>query len=607
MASNIMDIRDQKFVLNEQLKVAEELPQYSYFGDYDQETLDTMLEAALDLAEKEIFPTLVDADKEGIHFDNGEVKVPASYHKIYQIFRENGWINAQDKPEVGGMGLPHAVYIAANETFMAANGSFSLYPVLTHGAAKIIEEYGSAEQQARYMEKLYTGEWAGTMCLTEPGAGSDLGNLRAKAIPVDEAKGLYKIEGEKIFITGGEQDMTPNIVHTVLARIEGAPAGHKGISVFLVPKYRVDEQGNLGERNGVHASGVEHKMGIKSSATCSLVFGEQGDAYGELLGEPGKGLSPIMFTMMNEERLNIGIQALGMASTGYMHAVKFAKDRPQGSHPLKEKRDPNVRQVPIVNQPDVRRMLFRMKSYLEGMRALAYWTGLAMDRVKADIDKERWQGLVELMTPIIKAYLSDRGFDINVEAIQVHGGYGYTQEYPVEQLARDNKITSIYEGTNGIQALDLLGRKLTRNNGELVNLLMEEMKSVLEDPRAKEWFGPCQEQVAGIAAQFKKMAFTIVPKIATEPLSTMGAAVPILEIMGDMLLGWMWLWQMVTAQEKINEGSQEAYYKGKVVTGKFYIKNLLPATEGKMNGLLNGETSIFDIEDGVLASEYEAM
>jgi hypothetical protein len=610
MAKLLVDIRDQLFVLNEQFDAAGELSGTEKFKDYDQEILNSMLNAANDLAEKEIFPTLVSGDREGVHFRDGEVSIPKSFHKIYQIFRENGWINAVESPEAGGMGLPQSYAIACNEVFMAANSSFTLYHVLTHGAGKIIESFGTELQKEKYLGKMYSGEWSGTMCLTEPNAGSDLANLRTKAIPLDLKRGLYKIEGEKIFITGGDHDLTFNIVHMVLARIEGDEEGYKGISLFIVPKYRVQDDGALGERNGVITTGIEHKMGLHGSSTASLHFSGETEAIGELVGRPGQGLSPIMFSMMNEERLQIAVQALGIASCGFLHAVKFAKERPQGPHPDPAKREPDVKQVSILNHPDVRAMIFRMKAYVEGMRAMAYWTGLCLDRSQTRIDGKKWQSLVDLLTPIAKAYISDKGFLVNTLALQVHGGYGYTEEYPVEQLVRDSKITAIYEGTNGIQAIDLLLRKLARNDGELLDLLLVEINNTIEQEWSRKEFKEFADILFDLAEKTKKLVSEMLRSMkGGEMRFALGQASNILKIMGDLILGWMWLWQMGVSFQKIQEnGDQtEKFYYGKIVTGKYFIKTVLCATLGRIEGILKFKGEIFFIDEKAIVSHFEHL
>lgn len=609
MANLLVDTRDQKFILNEQFSSDRELSQTQRYSEYDEDTLNSMLNAANDLAVKEIFPTLTVGDKEGVKFKDGEVAIPESFHKIYAIFCENGWLNAPGSPDYGGMGLPYCYWMACNESFMAANSSFTLYHVLTHGVGRLIEGYGSDNQREKYLSKVYSGIWSGTMCLTESGAGSDLANLKTKAIPVDLKNGLYKIVGEKIFISGGEHNFTSNIIHMVLARTEGDDEGYQGISLFIVPKFRVTDQGEIKERNGVFASNVEHKMGLNGSATCTLVFGQETDAIGELVGRVGKGLSPIMFSMMNEERIQIGIQALGIASCAFMHAVKFAKERLQGIHVDPARRDAEVTQIPIINHPDVRRMIFTMKAYVEGMRALIYWAGLCVDRSLTRENGGKWKSLSEFLTPLVKAYTSDRGHEINIMAIQVHGGYGYTKEFPVEQLARDNKITSIYEGTNGIQAIDFLVRKLSRNNGEIFNFLVQEIRKTLKRDIYQKELRHYKKQIFELIDEIKKLITFILPALGKNISLAYGSAVPLLEIFGDMVLGWMWIWQMGIALEKTAQLPDEDnfFYKGKITTAKFFLDSILPQTMGKIKGLLDSKEEIFHVDENSIVSNFEYL
>jgi len=449
------------------------------------------------------------------------------------------------------------------------------------------------------------------MCLTEPGAGSDLGVLKTKA--VRNPDGTFRIEGTKQFITAGEHDMAENIIHPVLARIEGAPEGSKGISIFLVPKIRVNPDGSLGEPNDVVCTGIEHKMGIKGSATCSLYFGENGGCVGELLGQERQGL-PIMFIMMNEERLMVGIQAQGIASTAYLHALKFARERVQGA-PVSGGKEP----IPIIGHPDVRRMLLWMKAYVDGMRALLYYTGYCIDKERSTSgdEKKRWTGLMELLTPVCKAYVSDMAYDVCEQAIQVHGGYGFCSEYPVEQFARDCKIASIYEGTNGIQAMDLLGRKILRTKGETVKWLFEEIMPVIERNREHPILGPYVPTVEQGCKSLQDALQHIGGVVGKGEIEAgFLEATPFLEIFGDVVLGWLYLWQAEVAHDKLEELWKEtgadspedrkalaqrnpdaAYLEGKVTTARFYMGRLLPAVAGKVEALKRKETAPLEMPD----------
>ena len=393
---------------------------------------------------------------------DGKVTVPKCYHDAYKKYVEAGWLCPTQPPDVGGQGMPVVMATANLEHCYAANFAFLMYPGLTHGAAGLIEHFGTEELKNKYMYKMYAGQWTGTMCLTEPGAGSDVGALKttAKRLP----DGTFSITGTKCFISCGDHDLAENIIHPVLARIEGDPPGTGGISIFIVPKYRVNADGSLGELNDVHTGNIEHKMGIKGSATCTLNFGDEGKCIGELLGKEREGMK-IMFLMMNEARLEVGMQGLGHASAALEHAIAYAKERIQ-SVPVWEMKNPDAKAVPIIQHPDVRRDLLWMKAHVEGIRALNYFAAYCMDMAKAiPAEREKWQGFVELLTPVCKAYSSDKAMEVCSKAIDVYGGYGYCQEYPVEQYMRDCKIACLYEGTNGIQALDLVGRKLGQKKG----------------------------------------------------------------------------------------------------------------------------------------------
>ncbi len=611
----LVDERDVRFVLFDQLQV-NDLLKTEAFNEHSDEIFQMVLTEALRLAENVLAPANADGDHIGARYADGKVTLPESFHACYRAACEGGWICPADDIDVGGQGLPSALFIAAYEMFFAANNAFTLYLTLNHGAGKLIERHGSEEQKALYLEKMYAGQWAGTMCLTEPGAGSDLGVLKTKA--VRNPDGTFLIQGTKQFISAGEHDFTENIIHPVLARIEGDAEGSRGISIFVVPKYRVNPDGSLGEPNDVFCSGIEHKMGLKGSATCTLYFGENNNCIGELLGEERQGL-PIMFIMMNEERLMVGNQSQGIASSAYLHAVKFARERMQGASVTAGKAGAD-KQVPIIEHPDVRRMLLWMRAYVDGLRALLYYTGYCMDKEKTATDEEekvRWAGIAELLTPICKAYSSDMAYDVCEQAIQVHGGYGYCSEYPVEQLARDCKIASIYEGTNGIQAMDLLSRKILGGKGARVKMLWEEMAPVMERTRNHELFGPyctiveqsykaLQEAIAHVSALMAK------GEIAAGLLE----ASPLLEIFGDVLLGWLHLWQAEVAHKKYTQLCEEAgattpegrqalikqnpdvaFLHGKLTTAKFYIFRLLPLVRGKVDCLKRQETAPLEMPE----------
>ena len=421
MASLILDERDQKFTLYEMLEL-EKLCELERYADFSKDMFDMILSEAQKFATEEIFPTLAESDKEGCRLENGQVRVPKCFHKAFKLFCEAGW-NCMSLPQhVGGQGLPFIMRIAAHEWFIH-NFAFVSYPGLAEGAGHLIEVYGSEEHKKKYLPKMISGEWGGSMCLTEPGAGSDVGNLSTRA--VRQPDGTFRIQGTKIFITGGDQDLTENIIHPVLARIEGDPAGTKGISIFIVPKYLVNADGSLGKRNDFEIAKIEEKMGIHGSATCLINFGDNNDCYAELLGNEREGMK-VMFQMMNEARIATGLQGLGSASIAYLHALQYTRERLQGSS-LMEFKNPEAPRVPVIQHPDVRRMLLWMKSNVDGMRALMYYATICGDKamsVKDPVEAEKWLGIVEILTPIVKAYCTDIGFRVTETAMQCYGGYG---------------------------------------------------------------------------------------------------------------------------------------------------------------------------------------
>jgi len=542
---------------------------------------------------------------------------------VYKKFIEGGWITISDDAEVGGQGFPEVINAATKELFGAANFAFIMYPGLTHGAAKLIEIYGSEEQKRMYMDRMYTGEWTGTMCLTEPGAGSDVGALKTSAKPIGGGK--FKITGTKIFISAGDHDIAENIIHPVLARIDGAPAGTKGISIFVVPKYRVNPDGSLGDFNDVNTGNVEHKMGIKGNAPCTLNFGDKDDCIGELLGDEGMGMR-VMFNMMNEARLGVGLQGLAHSTAAYMHAVDYAKTRLQGSD-LANFRNPDAPRVAIINHPDIRRMLLWMKSQVEGLRALMYFVAYAIDMahsVEDQAEKDRWHGYVELLTPICKAWGSDVGFRVTEYAIQVYGGYGFTSESPVEQFMRDCKIASIYEGTNGIQAMDLVARKLGQNKGmnfiNFIALMTETFTKNKVDGSLKDAFAEFEKarnvlgEMGGFFAQCGASGKFLVP---------IGNAYQFLELMSTVTLGFFLLWQGAIAEKKLEAIKKEknvkdddwaavaalykdnrdaAFYQGKVAAAKFYGAYILPHVEAMATAIKKEDMSIMEIAESAFVS-----
>ena len=478
MAEYQAPLRDIRFVLNETFaadQLWQSLPGLN--GAIDAETAEAMLEEAAKITSQTIAPLNRNGDEEGAVWNNGEVTTPAGFKQAYATYAEGGWVGLAGNPEFGGLGMPKTLGVQVEEMIYGANSSFALYIALTAGSTLALDAHGSEELKQTYLPNMYAGTWAGTMCLTEPHAGTDLGIIRTKAVP--EADGSYAVTGTKIFITGGEHDLTENIIHLVLAKLPDAPAGPKGISLFLVPKFLVNEDGSLGERNTLSCGSIEHKMGIKGSATCVMNFD---GAKGYLIGELSKGLNA-MFTMMNYERLSIGIQGIGCAEASYQTAVAYARERIQSRAPTGAVQ-PDKAADPIMVHPDVRRMLLTMKAMTEGSRAFSTYVGMQLDISKFAEDeqtKKKGEDLVALLTPVAKAFFTDVGFESCVHGQQVLGGHGYIREWGQEQLVRDVRIAQIYEGTNGIQALDLMGRKTVANGGAFFKVFADEIDGFIAD------------------------------------------------------------------------------------------------------------------------------
>jgi len=599
MAQYIADKRDVDFVLHEQLQV-EDLSKTELFADFNKKTVDMIVKEARNLAIKEILPTRELGDQEGCQFENGKVTVPKSFHKAFELLKDGEWVAMTEDPEWGGQGMPTTVALAASDYLVGANYAFMMYAGLTHGAGKLIEFFGTQQQKRLFLNKMYTGEWTGTMLLTEPEAGSDVGALTTSAVKNDD--GTYSITGNKIFISGGEHDLSDNIIHPVLARIEGAPEGSKGISLFLVPKIWVNDDGSLGEFNDVVCTGIEEKMGIHGNSTCSLMLGGKGKCRGMLLGEVNKGMRA-MFLMMNEARLLVGLQGLACASSAYMYAVDYARQRIQGKN-LLQMMDKDASSVPIIQHPDVRRQLMMMKVYVEGIRSLLYYVGMCEDRVKISEDaqeKIKYQGIVDVLIPIAKGYVTDRAFEVCSHGIQVYGGYGYIKDYPMEQLLRDCRITMIYEGSNGIQAMDLLGRKLGLNKGKpMMDLLGEIQKSIamakdaqgLEDLVAK-----LEEIVDRLGEVALHMGTTA---MSPNVLNAFAFAYPFMEVCGDVVMAWMLLWRAAIAARELENKPRKkdaAFYEGQIKSAEFFIYSIIPITVGKIKAILTTNGAAVDIDE----------
>jgi alkylation response protein AidB-like acyl-CoA dehydrogenase len=573
------DDRDVKFVLKEHLGI-DRLLGFEPYAGFTMEDFDLILDQAQKIAANDIAPTFQDGDREGCHFDRGRVTVPRSFHDCWKVFREGAWFALPLKPDYGGQGVPLIIAEAAQEFFMSANFAFGCFSGMGPGNGAMIENYGSQALKDLFCAKMYDGTWGGGMCLTEPAVGSDAHMVSTKAIPDGP---YYRIQGTKIFITSGEHDLTENIVHLVIARIEGAPAGAKGVSLFAVPKIWVNEDGSLGEPNDVACIGIEHKMGLNGSATCVMNFGENGRCRGHLVGEPGMGLA-YMFQMVNVARMAVGLESVAFGANIYANVLAYAKERVQGT-PF-GKGGPRVR---IVEHADVRRMLMNLKSLTEGMRALVYKTYFMEDLAKNSQDETERRfakGRLELFTPLVKAYCSDRIFEMGREGIQILGGYGFTKEYPVEQYTRDCKIFSIWDGTNFIQSADLVGRKLNMDGGAVFRGWIEEVAAFAAAHRDHPTFGreilileEALQTVGGLALDYAKYLgegkTDLVPLTSTR----------FLDCAAETAIAHLLLEQGMIALKKLEDGAcseaDRAFYRGKVETVRFYCRNFLPQVFGR--------------------------
>lgn len=603
----LIDERDIQFVLFEYLGV-EKLLEFDRWKDFDIDDFKMTLSEAIKTASGLLAPLNSSGDEEGAKWNDGVVTTPKGFKEAYAKYIEAGWVGMANSPEWGGQGLPQSVGIGCSEAFVAANNSFAMAPGLTRGAANVIEEFGSQEQKETYLEKMYSGQWCGTMCLTEPQAGSAVGDTKTIATPNDD--GTYIIVGNKIFITFGDHDLSENIIHLVLARTPNSPSGIKGISLFIVPKYIVNSDGSVGEFNDVRCSGIEHKMGIHASPTCTLNFGDDNKCVGYLIGEEFKGII-YMFKLMNEARIGVGLQGLSQGSLAYELALKYAKERVQGTDILSFK-DPDAPRIEIINHPDVRRMLMTMKSYVEGCRTLLLSTAYFADMYLGSGDKS-WEMFVELLTPVCKAYCTDLGFKIAEMAIQVHGGYGYCTEYGVEQLCRDAKIASIYEGTNGIQALDLVGRKIGAKGGMVFMNYLNRINVFVSENANHPLVGDLVKDLDDAKNKLAEVTMNFGMKGQSNPIYPVSYATPYLEMFGEVTLGYLLLDMAVLAafkldaifKEKCVEGetaqkalcvdnAEAAFYQNKIITARFFIKQTMPGVYAKAMAAASEDLSLLD-------------
>ncbi len=585
MTTYAAPLKDMQFVLNDVLQISKysNLPG---FADASEDVVEAILEEGAKMAANVLHPINQSGDKEGCtRHDDASVTTPKGFKEAYQVYKEGGWQGLSFDPEYGGQGLPYLLAVAVSEMVSAANMAFGMYPGLARGAADAIYAHGTDEQKQKYLPNMIAGEWGGTMNLTEPHCGTDLGLLRTKAVP--QGDGAYKISGTKIFISAGEHDLTDNIIHLVIARIEGAPDGVKGISLFIVPKFHVNDDGSLGERNTVSCGSIEEKMGIHANSTCVMNFD---DATGYLLGEENKGLKA-MFTMMNEARLGVGMQGMAISEVAYQNSAAYAKDRLQGRALVGGPAEPDKPADPIIVHPDVRRMLMDHRAFTEGARAWMYWSALHADlqhKAEDEATRQKAEDYMGLMTPILKAYLTDKGYAHATNAQQVLGGHGYIQEWGMEQFVRDARIAMIYEGANGIQALDLVGRKLMKDGGRAWQSFFSEVDEFISDNQGNE---ELKQFLDGLSSAKKDVeeATQWMAANAMQNFNNAGAgSVDYLNMWALLCLAHGWAQMAKAAIEKKAAGDSDAFYANKLITGRYFIERLLPDTVSHLAKLKTG-------------------
>ena len=591
MPSYRAPVTDIKFVLNEVLQF-QNYSNLPGFADATPDLIDAILDEGAKFMEEVVAPLNQVGDREGCKWDNGVVTTPTGFKAAYKQYCEAGWGGLTAEQEYGGQGLPYVLGLIQAELISSANLSFGMYPGLSHGAYEAIHHHGTDEQKKTYLPRIVSGEWTGTMNLTEPHCGTDLGLMRTKAEP--QADGSYRISGTKIFISAGEHDMADNIIHLVLAKIPGGPTGIRGISLFIVPKFMVNADGSLGARNGVSCGSIEHKMGIHGNSTCVLNYD---NATGFLIGEKHKGMRA-MFTMMNAARLGVGMQGLGIAEVAYQNAVTYAKDRLQGRSVTGSKA-PDKAADPIIVHPDVRRMLLSIRAFTEGARALALWTGLQIDVSNKHPDaaeRAAADDLVTLLTPMIKSYLTAYGYEAATPAQQIYGGHGYIQEWGMEQFVRDARITMIYEGANGIQALDLVGRKLPTGVGRLLRRFFHPVDQFLRDNMADPKLG--KDYIMPLAKAFARLQ-TATGYVAEQglknPDEAAAASSEYLNLFALTAIGYMWAQMAKVAQQKLAAGDGTAskeFYETKLVTARFFMERFLPDTASLLAKLQAGSQTM---------------
>jgi alkylation response protein AidB-like acyl-CoA dehydrogenase len=586
-------VREQLFLLRDVLEI-ETLANLPGFSDAPMDLVEQILTESARLAAEVLAPLNAVGDKQGCVWNpDGSVTTPPGFKEAYRQFVEGGWPALGADPAFGGQGLPAVVNMACSEMASSANMAFAMYSGLTHGAYTAIHAGGSDDQKALYLPKLASGEWGGTMNLTEPQCGTDLGLIRTKAVPAGD--GTYRISGQKIWISSGEHDLTPNIIHLVLARIEGAPAGTRGISLFIVPKFIPDADGNPGARNGVKCLGLEEKMGIHGSATCVIAHE---DATGWLIGEENRGLN-LMFVMMNEERLAVGMQGIGQAEAAYQAAAQFAKERLQGRS-LTGPKNADGPADPILVHPDVRRMLMDAKAVVEAGRAFLFWTALHGDLEEKHPDeavRQKSADYMALLTPVVKAYLTERGFQVASDAMQIHGGSGFTEHFPASQYLRDSRITLIYEGTNGVQALDLVGRKLAANGGRAVMTFAGEIDAFVAAHSGEAALRPFLDGLAGAKAQLQEATMWLMQNGLANPEAAVAGSMDYLRLFGLTGLAYMWALMAKAASAKIAAGDTDPFYANKLVVGRYFLERILPDTSAHLARLKTGAEALMALPE----------
>jgi len=598
MPSYKAPLRDQQFVLHEVLGAVDALRQMPRYAELDADTVNQVIEEAGKFCEDQLLPINRSGDEEGCIYDakSRTVNTPHGFKEAYDAFREAGWQGLAAEIEYGGQGLPHLLQIAFYEMQYSTNQAWAMYPGLTIGAYGCLLKHASDEQKDLFLPKLASGQWTGTMCLTEPHCGTDLGMLRTKAEP--QPDGSYRLTGEKIFISSGEHDMAENIVHLVLARLPDAPHGTKGISLFIVPKFVPAGKGAsaaVGARNGLYCGGIEHKMGIHGNATCQMILDR---ATGWLVGEPNKGLNA-MFVMMNGARLGVGVQGLGLTEVAYQNAAAYAKDRIQGRS-LAGPTNPEKPADPIIVHPDVRRMLLTARAYAEGGRAFAYWVALMADTQLSHPDEEQRKfgaDMMSLMTPIVKAFMTDNGFLCASECLQVFGGHGYVRDNGMEQFVRDARINMIYEGTNTIQSLDLIGRKILMDNGAKLRAFGKMVTEFIEQngthPDMDEFVTP----LADIGNKVQRLTMDLGMKAMANRDEVGAAAVPYLRVVGHLVYSYFWARMAKVAVERVRAdgGSVDPFYRNKMMVARFYFQRLLPETAALIRTVVAGPSTLMEL------------